>query len=151
MVIKFILVFMVCQYNVYVIPRSLGRKDLGYKGYEPCFETWWPGFVLISGFASVSMAFDHTSNFDVMELSSLTMCRNDGASSTYPGQHGPAARNKKNLGANFGPDISALKERRRRSATAVQQILQQRCSSSATAVAKAVLLHRRSGGGGGDS
>jgi hypothetical protein len=30
-----ILVFMVCQCNVYVIPRSLGRKDLGYKGYEP--------------------------------------------------------------------------------------------------------------------
>ena len=35
MVIKLILVFMVCQCNVYVIPRSLGRKDLGYKGYEP--------------------------------------------------------------------------------------------------------------------
>jgi hypothetical protein len=24
-----------CQCNVYVIPESIRRKDLGYKGYEP--------------------------------------------------------------------------------------------------------------------
>ena len=24
-----------CQCNVYVIPKSIGLKDLGYKGYEP--------------------------------------------------------------------------------------------------------------------
>ena len=30
-----ILVFMVCQCNVYVIPKSLGRKDLGYKSLWP--------------------------------------------------------------------------------------------------------------------
>ena len=29
-----ILVCMVCQCNVYVIPESIRRKDLGYKGYE---------------------------------------------------------------------------------------------------------------------
>ena len=26
---------MVCQCNVYVIPESIRRKGLGYKGYEP--------------------------------------------------------------------------------------------------------------------
>jgi hypothetical protein len=35
MVIKLICVFLECQCNVYVIPKSIGRKDLGYKGYEP--------------------------------------------------------------------------------------------------------------------
>ena len=34
MVMNLILVWMVCQCNVYVIPESI-RKDLGYKGYEP--------------------------------------------------------------------------------------------------------------------
>jgi hypothetical protein len=29
-----ILVFLVCQCNKYVIPKSIRRKDLGYKGYE---------------------------------------------------------------------------------------------------------------------
>jgi hypothetical protein len=31
MVIKSIRVFMMCQCNLYVIPKSLGRKDLGSK------------------------------------------------------------------------------------------------------------------------
>ena len=31
MVIKLILVFMACNCNVYVIPKSLGKKDLDYK------------------------------------------------------------------------------------------------------------------------
>ncbi len=31
MVINWILVWMVCQCNVYVIPESIGTKDLGYK------------------------------------------------------------------------------------------------------------------------
>ena len=30
-----VLVFMVCQCNMYVIPKSICRKGLGYKGYEP--------------------------------------------------------------------------------------------------------------------
>ena len=34
MVMNLILVCMVCQCNVYVIPESIRRKDLGYKGYE---------------------------------------------------------------------------------------------------------------------
>ena len=34
MIMNVILVCMVCQCNVYVIPESIRRKDLGYKGYE---------------------------------------------------------------------------------------------------------------------
>jgi len=34
MVMNLILVFLVCQCNEYVIPKSMSRKDLGYKGYE---------------------------------------------------------------------------------------------------------------------
>ncbi len=34
MVMNLILVWLVCQCNVYVIPESLRGKDLGYKGYE---------------------------------------------------------------------------------------------------------------------
>ena len=30
-----ILVCLVCQCNVYVIPESIRRKDLGYKSYQP--------------------------------------------------------------------------------------------------------------------
>jgi hypothetical protein len=31
MVMNLILVFLVCQCNEYVIPKSMSRKDLGYK------------------------------------------------------------------------------------------------------------------------
>ncbi len=34
MVTDLILVCMMCGCNMYVIPRSVSRKDLGYKGYE---------------------------------------------------------------------------------------------------------------------
>ena len=35
MVMNLILVWMVCQCNVYVIPESISRKDLGYKYIKP--------------------------------------------------------------------------------------------------------------------
>ncbi len=34
MAMNLILVFLVCECNEYVIPKSISRKDLGYKGYE---------------------------------------------------------------------------------------------------------------------
>jgi hypothetical protein len=36
MVMNLILVCMVCQCNVYVIPESIRRKDLGYKNILAC-------------------------------------------------------------------------------------------------------------------
>ena len=44
MVMNLDLVCMVCQCNVYVIPESVSRKDLGYKGYE---------FLTIASFAAL--------------------------------------------------------------------------------------------------
>jgi hypothetical protein len=35
MVTTLILVCVMCRCNMYVIPRSITRKDLGYKCYEP--------------------------------------------------------------------------------------------------------------------
>jgi uncharacterized protein YjbI with pentapeptide repeats len=44
MVMNLDLVCMVCQCNVYVIPESISRKDLGYKSYE---------FLTIASFAAL--------------------------------------------------------------------------------------------------
>ena len=46
MVIKLVRVFMVCQCNVYVISKSLGRKDLGYKSYTRAI---WSKYLADSG------------------------------------------------------------------------------------------------------
>ena len=48
MVMNMILVWMVCQCNLYVIPESVRRKDLGYKGYE---------FLTIAIFAALFVIF----------------------------------------------------------------------------------------------
>ena len=55
-----ILVWLVCQCNVYVIPESLRRKDVGYKGYEP--------FLLLS---LILLIFLLTLNIQVTQIPSL--------------------------------------------------------------------------------
>ena len=40
MVMNLILVFLVCQCNEYVIPKSMSRKDLGYKSAAGRATVW---------------------------------------------------------------------------------------------------------------
>jgi hypothetical protein len=65
MVMNLILVWMMCQCNVYVIPKSVSKKDLGYKGYEPVTIAHFGALLLLSALVFDTLSFSSGSAVDL--------------------------------------------------------------------------------------